>query len=85
MCLPNVTVTNALLNVAINCKITIEQKYLEVGHTQMEGDSMHSTIERHLKDKSINVPAEYYSICRKARKKPQNYDDYVLYKPQVFS
>lgn len=70
----NVTVSNALLNVALNEKIMIEQKYLEVGHTQMEADSMHATIERYLKEKTINVPAEYYEICRGARKNPKNYD-----------
>lgn len=34
----NVTLSNALLNLAIMKKITIEQKYLEVGHTQMEAE-----------------------------------------------
>lgn len=33
---------------------------LEVVHTQMEADSMHA-IERHLKNKVINVPTEYIS------------------------
>lgn len=70
----NVTMSNALLNIAMLEKITIEQKYLEVGHTQMEADSMHSTIERHLRNKIINVPAEYYTICRGARKNPERYD-----------
>ncbi|CAG4990738.1 unnamed protein product [Parnassius apollo] len=57
--------------------LAIEQKFLEVGHTQMEADSMHSTIERQLKNKVINVPAEYISIAKHARKCPVPY--YVTY------
>lgn len=59
--------------------IAIEQKILEVGHTQMEADSMHSTIERHLKNKVINVPAEYISIAKQARKCPAPYNTKYLY------
>ncbi|XP_060810002.1 uncharacterized protein LOC132904096 [Amyelois transitella] len=70
----NCILSNALLNIVLKHKnITIEQKYLEVGHTQMEADSMYSTIERHLKNKIINVPAEYISIAKRARKCPAPY------------
>jgi len=41
----NSTIANALLSVSMRKKITIYQKYLVRGHTQMECDSMHSTIE----------------------------------------
>lgn len=34
---------------------------------------MHSTIERHLKNKIINVPAEYISIAKHARRSPAPY------------
>lgn len=70
----NCVMSNALLNSAIKHKLTIEQKFLETGHTQMEADSMHSTIERALKNKIINVPADYIGICRAARKNPCPYD-----------
>lgn len=70
----NCILSNALLNIVMRHKnIAIEQKFLEVGHTQMEADSMHSTIERHLKNKVINVPAEYISIAKHARKCPVPY------------
>ena len=46
----NSTLSNALLHIAITKQIVIEQKYLEKGHTQMEADSMHSTIERRLRN-----------------------------------
>lgn len=70
----NCVMSNALLNLAITHNIVIEQKYLETGHTQMEADSMHSTIERYLRTKNINVPAEYVQICKMARKIPHPYD-----------
>lgn len=63
-----VVLANSLLNVPTVHNVTIEQKYLEVGHTQMEADSMHATIERKLKNKVTHVPAEYAAICLGARK-----------------
>ncbi|CAG5001788.1 unnamed protein product [Parnassius apollo] len=70
----NVVLANALLNVATLNNIVIEQKYLEVGHTQMEADSMHATIERKLKNKIIHVPAEYVGVCLGARIHPKPYN-----------
>ncbi|XP_072378606.1 uncharacterized protein [Diabrotica undecimpunctata] len=70
----NCILSNALLNIVLtHTNITIEQKFLEVDHTQMEVDSMHSTIERQLKNKIINIPAEYISIVKHARKLPAPY------------
>lgn len=75
----NITLANALLNVAMLHNVVIEHKYLEVGHTQMEVDSMHAMIEKKLKDCVINVPAEYITFCKKARKaKPYNVE-YLTY------
>ncbi|XP_049308660.1 uncharacterized protein LOC125777617 [Bactrocera dorsalis] len=74
--------SNALLNTSINNKITIEQKILEIGHTQMEADSVHSVVERALKNKDIYVPADYIGLCKGARKKPEPYD--VTYLDHTF-
>jgi len=54
-------------------KITIFQKYLVRGHTQIECDSMHSTIERRLAKSSINVQADYELVFRAARIRPSPY------------
>lgn len=62
----NTTLSNALLNLLINSNVTIIQKFLQRGHTQMEVDSMHSTIERKVRNRKINVPADYVSICKSA-------------------
>uniref|UniRef100_A0A034WBB7 Uncharacterized protein n=1 Tax=Bactrocera dorsalis TaxID=27457 RepID=A0A034WBB7_BACDO len=78
----NCTMSNALLNTSINNKITIEQKILEIGHTQMEADSVHSVVERALKNKDIYVPADYIGLCKGARKKPEPYD--VTYLDHTF-
>lgn len=69
----NNTLPNALLTLSAEHKITIEQKYLEKGHTQMEADSIHSLIQRKLKNATINVPAEYIKICQNARRNPSPY------------
>ena len=42
--------------------------YMESGHSQMECDSAHSTIESALKDKDIYCPADYFHIAAMARK-----------------
>lgn len=69
----NVTLTNALLHLCKKKKITIIQKYLVPGHTQMECDSMHSTIERKLRNQDIYTPAGYLSACKLARRHPKPY------------
>lgn len=78
----NCSLSNALLNTAITNKISIEQKILETGHTQMEADSVHSCIERALKNRNIDVPAEYVSVCKNTRKNPKRYD--VTYLDHTF-
>uniref|UniRef100_A0A6P7G4L6 Uncharacterized protein LOC114335877 n=1 Tax=Diabrotica virgifera virgifera TaxID=50390 RepID=A0A6P7G4L6_DIAVI len=64
----NVTLANAILNFCLKQEVTVIQKYLEKGHTQMEADMMHSAIERQLRGRDINVPGDYMQICKRARK-----------------
>ncbi|CAG4967866.1 unnamed protein product [Parnassius apollo] len=59
-------------------EVTFKQKYLQKGHTQMECDGMHSVIERALKNKKINIPANYVYIAKTACKK-NPYDVQYLY------
>ncbi|GFS50652.1 uncharacterized protein TNCV_2042291 [Trichonephila clavipes] len=56
----NKVLSNALLNFIMQNKITIIQKFLDKGQTQKECDSMHSVLERTLRHKKINVPADYW-------------------------
>lgn len=63
----NVVLANALLQVAFNKNIQIVQKILEKGHTQMEVHSVHSVIERKIKNKPIYSPQSYVDAMRECR------------------
>lgn len=69
----NAVLSNALLRFAMDTGVTILQKFLEKGHTQMECDSVHSAIECRLKSREISLPSEYATVTREARKKPFPY------------
>ena len=70
----NLLLSNALLKFATEKKKRVTQKYLERGHTQMECDSVHSVVERKLKNRDIYVPAEYAAVIRGARSNPRPYN-----------
>ncbi|XP_022160718.1 uncharacterized protein LOC111026860 [Myzus persicae] len=83
----NVIMANALLHFAVKHEVTIEQKYLVKGHTQMQCDSVHSLIERKLKGQDIHLPSDYIRITKAARKTPSqlgatllNYDFFLNFK-----
>lgn len=63
----NNVLSNALLNLSKKNNVTITQKFLEPGHTQMECDSVHSAIERKLKNREIHLPSDYVTITKEAR------------------
>ena len=56
---------------------TIQHKFLIKGHTQNEGDTVHSVIEkeikRTLKSGNIYTPSQYYQIMRTAKKQAPFY------------
>lgn len=70
----NNNVSNTLLRLAMLKNVVITQKYLEKGHTQMEVDSVHSLIERKLKNREIFLPSQYATITKEARTKPCPYE-----------
>ena len=49
---------------------TIEQKFFETGHSFMEADAIHATIERKKKHTSLEVPRDLYVMMNVARKQP---------------
>lgn len=65
---------------------TVDHKFLETGHTQMECDSIHAAIEFAKKHTPIYIPSEWHTVIRMARKKnpyvvtPLQYDDIVDFK-----
>ncbi len=53
---------------------TIDLKFLESGHSYLEADSIHATIEREKKHKNIYVPDEYKLVIEMSRRKPFPYE-----------
>lgn len=91
----NVVLANALRLFAMQHSRTITQKFLEVGHTQMECDSTHACIDRKTKNMTLSSPNDFEKAITTARDKPfplvvhhlthtffRNYDDneYLTYK-----
>lgn len=74
----NSILSNALLHLSVDKKVTIIQKYLEKGHTQMECDSAHSTIERSYKNIDVYLPSQYSIHTIAARKFPKPYRSRLL-------
>ena len=70
----NATLSNAYLHLAKCFNITIFQKYLVAGHTQMECDSIHSTIERKIRGQAMYSPREYVIVMQISRKTPSPYN-----------
>ena len=63
--------SSALLTFAVQHKVEVWHKYLEVGHTHMECDSVHSNIEKAAKNDTIPIklPSDYIEVIANARKK----------------
>ena len=66
-------ITNCFLRLCEETGVTIEQKYLVSGHTQMECDSMHSVIEKKLKI-DLFEPHDFAIAMKLARQNPQPYE-----------
>jgi hypothetical protein len=68
----NTNLANSLLHLAMERGVRIVQKYLVVGHTQMEVDSMHASIEKKIVS-DIFLPHDYIVIMEAARIRPAPY------------
>lgn len=66
----NNVLANALLAFSASKNVKIEQKYLCKGHTQMEVDSVHSLIEKKIKNKTIYLPSDLMRLTIEARSRP---------------
>ena len=69
----NAVKVSALRRLAARFQVYIIFKYLQVGHTFMECDSVHRCIENSLKKKDINIPEDYLSVIKHARTNPSPY------------
>lgn len=66
----NAVLANALSQFATKHQVTIVQKFLVKGHTQMECDSSHALIERATKGKTINLSSDFINAIKEARTNP---------------
>ncbi len=73
----NAIVANMFLHLAVTQKITIIQKILEKGHTQMEADSVHSAIESRIRTQEIYLPSGYVMAAKMARHSNPYYVEYL--------
>ena len=78
----NVNLANAYIDLAKNRGVQITQKYLVVGHTQMEVDSMHATIEKPTVG-DVYTPRDYGVIMESARVRPTPYVVKPVYHDEV--
>lgn len=62
----------------------IFNSFLEVGHTQSEGDSMHALIENHVKRKSIYTQKEWIQNIKEC-KKVKPYEVYEVSQSDIFN
>ncbi|KAF0749823.1 Uncharacterized protein FWK35_00023681 [Aphis craccivora] len=69
----NGILSNALLHLCMKYKISITQKFLEKGHTQMECDSVHSVIERKLRKTDCYLPCQLSTLTKLSRSHPFPY------------
>ena len=52
----------------------ISHYYLERGHTENEGDSMHATIERAARHANIFAPMQWYTVVATAKRTGNAYE-----------
>lgn len=63
---------------AFTLKVKITHRFLEKGHTQNEGDSMHACIENAHKGKLIYVPAQWVTLIRCAKVTGKQYTTFEV-------
>lgn len=75
----NVVLSNASLDFSMQNNISVIQKYLGKGHTQTECNSMHYVIEREMRHKKMNVPADYAYLAKVTSKRNPYEVQYLYY------
>lgn len=66
----NAILSSALSQLAMESTVTIIQKFLVKGHTQMECDSSHALIERKTKGMTVDIPNDFVEAVKAARSDP---------------
>lgn len=81
----NQFIASAMMYVVNNTQIeTVDLKFLESGHTYLEADAMHATIERARKHKKVYTTEEWALVIEMSRKKPKPYSVKILKYSDIF-
>lgn len=70
--------------IAKKFNVTITHTFLEKGHTENEGDSVHSVIEKKKRKSVVYVPSEWYTLIRNAKKSGKPYNVIKIDQTNVF-
>ncbi|KAJ8677255.1 hypothetical protein QAD02_013042 [Eretmocerus hayati] len=70
----NQNVSSMLMKLCLEWDVTIYFRFLEVGHTQQPGDSMHSVIEAYTKNKTIYTQKQWCRYMRNAKVTGEKYN-----------
>lgn len=73
------------LMAAVKFEVKIAHRFLEKGHTQNEGDSVHSTIERNSRRQEIYSQEEWCSVIKTARTGKHPYVVTEITQDQIFN
>lgn len=80
----NALLSNVLLNYSMRNRTEIIQKYLVKGHSQMECDSVHSSIEARKKNRDIYSPSNYVQVIEESRRHSKSGPYKVKYVDHTF-
>ncbi len=69
----NKTIVAMYLHASRTFNVKITHYFLERGHTQNEGDSVHATIERASRNINIYSPQQWYTVVRTAKRQGKPY------------
>ena len=64
--------------------IDIKYSFIEVGHTQNEGDSVHATIERYARGRKIFSQSEWSDVIKNAKQSSKQYEVRTVTFDQIY-
>lgn len=73
-----------LAKIAVDYQVKITQRYLVKGHTETAGDSIHSTIDRAIKNKEIFTEDQYCQIFRTCKTQTPYYEVHQMSQDEIF-
>lgn len=69
---------------SVKYKVTIKHRFLEKGHTQNEGDSIHAAVERKSKGLEIYTPEQWCEIIKTSKQRGEAYQVIKVTRDMIF-